>query len=433
MRNEGYASTTVEVTVGQPLLADTTTLSLEPGDATEVLFSIVANTYQDITSSVTLTSTNEILQVQVHVTVEPDSDGDGFDATATGGDDCDDTDDQIHPGAIETCDGVDEDCNDVVDDSDDARFWYRDADLDSFGVDDDSVQDCRRPSGYAARGGDCDDGDNSVYPGAPEVHYDGVDSNCDNLSDYDADLDGFDAKAWGGPDCADNDDQVHPDMIDTWYDGVDSDCDNHSDFDADDDGVASDQYGGTDCDDTDPSINPSKPELLDGIDQDCDILVDEDYFVDGDLIICEVMLDPSAAGGQYVELYNDSPRSYEILGLTLNNEGIGTVFSSDIVLTGETRVWCADMDPSVNGGVNCDGVLSGPLVSGLFEVLVGQRVLDDVDTTGWAIPAGAAIELSSDALDHEDNDLEAAWCAPPEALANGDLGNPGAPGSGACP
>ena len=96
-------------------------------------------------------------------------------------------------------------------------------------------------------------------------------------------------------------------------------------------------------------------------------------------------------------------------------------------------MWCAEIDPVVNGGVNCDGALSGPLVSGLFEVLVGPRVLDDVDTTGWAIPVGGAMELSSDAMDHEDNDFEAAWCTPPEVLANGDLGNPGASGSGSCP
>ena len=43
---------------------------------------------------------------------------------------------------------------------------------------------------------------------------------------------------------------------DTFYDGVDSNCDGLSDFDMDGDGYDSDQYGGTDCEDQDPNINP---------------------------------------------------------------------------------------------------------------------------------------------------------------------------------
>ena len=41
-----------------------------------------------------------------------DQDGDGVDASL----DCDDTDALRYPGAIEVCDGIDNDCNDVVDD-----------------------------------------------------------------------------------------------------------------------------------------------------------------------------------------------------------------------------------------------------------------------------------------------------------------------------
>jgi tartrate-resistant acid phosphatase type 5 len=43
---------------------------------------------------------------------EPDHDGDGFDAP----EDCDDTDPEIHPDALEVCNGVDDDCDGAVDD-----------------------------------------------------------------------------------------------------------------------------------------------------------------------------------------------------------------------------------------------------------------------------------------------------------------------------
>jgi hypothetical protein len=56
-----------------------------------------------------------------------DADGDGFIGTAPprspagcGGDDCDDQNPAIHPGAAERCDGLDENCNGVIDDG--ARY-----------------------------------------------------------------------------------------------------------------------------------------------------------------------------------------------------------------------------------------------------------------------------------------------------------------------
>jgi hypothetical protein len=42
----------------------------------------------------------------------PDNDGDGVSRD----NDCDDYDPEIHPGAVEVCDGVDNDCNGTVDD-----------------------------------------------------------------------------------------------------------------------------------------------------------------------------------------------------------------------------------------------------------------------------------------------------------------------------
>jgi MYXO-CTERM domain-containing protein len=46
-----------------------------------------------------------------------DADGDGHDDEACGGDDCDDDDASVHPGATEQCNQTDDDCNGQIDDS----------------------------------------------------------------------------------------------------------------------------------------------------------------------------------------------------------------------------------------------------------------------------------------------------------------------------
>ena len=150
---------------------------------------------------------------------------------------------------------------------------------------------------------DCDDSDASVFPGAVEVWYDGVDGDCDGASDYDADGDGHDAVAWGGGDCDDADAAVSPDA-DEVCGGGDEDCDGTVDeadavdastWYADTDG---DGYGdplasavacavpaghvadASDCDDTDPSEHPGADEVCDGDDDDCDGTADEADAVD---------------------------------------------------------------------------------------------------------------------------------------------------------
>ena len=112
-----------------------------------------------------------------------DEDGDGHPPYDAGGDDCDDADPGVYAGAEEHCDGLDEDCDLRVDEDpvDPVDAWW-DADGDGWGAGDPEPV-CAPGEGQAPAGGDCDDGDDGVSPGAPEVGFNGVDDDCDPSTD----------------------------------------------------------------------------------------------------------------------------------------------------------------------------------------------------------------------------------------------------------
>jgi hypothetical protein len=177
------------------------------------------------------------------------------------GSDCDDGDASVHPGATELCDGHDDDCDGTVDESDaaDASTWYRDADSDSYGDSGATMVACDQPSGYAASGTDCDDGDSAINPGATES-CNGYDDDCDGLVD---------------------DDDSGVSGVGTWYADADSDGYGSTVSSTTACTVPSGYLGdSSDCDDGDSAVYPGAAELCNGYDDDCDGLVDDD---DGDL------------------------------------------------------------------------------------------------------------------------------------------------------
>ena len=105
-------------------------------------------------------------------------------------DDCDDLLATVNPGAVEVCDGVDNDCDADVDDDDagiqyDAGdVWYSDTDGDGYGAAANTENSCLQPPNTASNADDCDDTLGNIYPGAVET-CDGFDEDCDSIVDED--------------------------------------------------------------------------------------------------------------------------------------------------------------------------------------------------------------------------------------------------------
>ena len=193
---------------------------------------------------------------------DADEDGDGFISNACGGVDCNDSDVATNPDGTESCDGLDNDCDGLPE---------------AGGEDEDG-------DGWLVCGGDCDDSRFDVNPGALEICNE-VDDNCDTFIDEgwtrDADADGAVSIECGGDDCDDDDRDVSP-LADEACDGKDTDCNGEvDDVDLDGDGFFDAACGGDDCHDLRPQVFPGADEICDGNDTDCNG-VENDVDLDGD-------------------------------------------------------------------------------------------------------------------------------------------------------
>lgn len=404
---QGSVSVTLEVVGGwaTSYTFDAYSGEIVPGGSAVHTLSLVPTTWGEHAVSVLIDeeSSGGHVEVPVSAWVQLDGDGDGYGSTESGGEDCNDDESSINPGASdEWYDGVDSDCagnddydhdgdghqvasagGDDCDDTDANVYagavdtWYDGIDSDCAGNNDfDQDADGQESSEYG--GTDCADTDPAVYAGAEDAWYDGLDTDCAGNDDLDQDADGYQASEYGGDDCLDTDAAVYPGALDAWYDGTDADCAGDNDYDQDLDGVEV----STDCNDTDPTVTGPTAESFNGVDDDCDGLVDDIKISD---IASGVLYGVSAsvAMGDHGQIALGADVTGDgltdlVVGTPAGGSGYGAVWVVDALAASTSAGMISTVDTAVITGDSTGypmGYVNGPFQDvdgdGTAEVAVG--------------------------------------------------------------
>ncbi len=384
---------------------------------------------------------------------DPDDDGDGDPDTT----DCKLLDPAVNPDATEVCNGVDDDCDGLVDpeDAGGCETYYYSGDGDGFGLDLSKCL-CTPLAPYLApEAGDCNDNNAGIHPGATEF-CNGMDDDCDGALDeedavgctgqfVDGDGDGAGAGAalclCGSPagyaknagDCDDDDPLVSPTVLEQCND-KDDDCDDLVDevgavgcapyyHDGDGDGYGilgstkclcqpEGSFAATvpgDCDDDADAIHPTALELCNGVDDNCNGQVDEGvkttYYKDNDgdgYGTPNDKLDTCAAPPGYVDAGTDCndfnpeihpDRAEDCNGIDDDCDGVADEGIPTVAVY-------VDLDGDGHGAVGAvavlDCLIDGDQVPDGFSL-----VADDCDDSASTVHPGAAL-----ICDGKDNDCD---------------------------
>ena len=330
-------------------------------------------------------------------------------------DDCDDTTDAISPDDEEVCDdGIDQNCDDLVDNATESLLWYMDADMDGFGDEDVWLYSCEDTvDGYVLDNQDCDDSNLDVHPDASEACADGIDNDCDGEIDTDAvDTDWFrdaDSDGYGNPDdtlsdcappsgyvgndqdCEDSLADVNPEGVEVCNDWLDNDCD----------GTPGDCDPLGEISSTDAQISLTGDMAYDTFGSaTCSLDFNGDGFQDVAVGAESVDTNGSSSGAVYIflgpvstgltagdaNITVDGPSSNAFFGsrLVCNPDMTGNGIDDLIIgAYGDSRVYILEGDSSLLGTEDIENIAAHTLTgSGLFGK--GLATAGDVDADGLA-------------------------------------------------
>jgi len=343
-----------------------------------------------------------------------DADGDGYgnlsstiqscaapSGYVTNSTDCNDTNSSVHPGAIEICNGIDDNCDGQIDEGVKSTF-YQDADGDGYGNSSVTTIACSAPNGFVADYSDCDDTNPNIHPNAVEI-VNGIDDNCNGQIDEanlfifyaDADGDGYGninatvqaATAPSGyvsnsTDCNDGNSSVHPGATEI-CNGIDDNCDGQVDegvkttyyADADGDGYGNVVFStlacsapsgyvsnNTDCNDASASVHPGASEVCNEVDDNCNGQIDEGVVSavvtpSGDVSICSgsnITLQANTGSGL---TYQWKKNGMNVSGATTSNYTVSQAATYTVVVT---HLSCS----ATSSGINLNLIqLNAPTVS----------------------------------------------------------------------
>jgi hypothetical protein len=264
------------------------------------------------------------------------------------------------------------------------QFWFADQDGDGYGFPFNVIYSPIAPENYVANNDDCDDTDSATNPEGNEI-CDDIDNDCDTLiDDADPDITG----------------QL------TFY--IDSDGDGYGNMSVDT--LTCDQPVGyvsnsDDCNDSNPGINPDATEECDGIDNDCDGLIDdEDPSVNGILVYPDMDGDQFGDGSATPDTVCIIPPDYADNNFDCDDSNPNINPLAPELCDGIDN----DCDPTTEGndepllGTPCDGPDTDLCEEGVYVCNAGSLECDDM--------TGDNIEICDDGID---NDCDGQIDCPP--------------------
>ncbi|MBW2704425.1 MAG: IPT/TIG domain-containing protein [Deltaproteobacteria bacterium] len=351
----------------------------------------------------------------------------------------------------ELCDGLDNDCDNVIDGTEGDVLSNRACELTNAWGTCGGLEDCQGATGW----GGCD-----APPAAEEV-CDDADNDCDGATDGDdpsmvlEDCENQKGVCEGslhrasqcvnglwnpceGLDYGSHSFYYGPEICGN---SLDEDCSGLSnDKDVDGDSFRAEDCGGADCDDEDPDTYPGATEIRDAKDNNCDGVPDEGLINQGDVIITEMMINPNVSDtvAEWFEVTNVSIFQINLSAwhfYDLNSPANQFNVSNDIVIgPNERAVFCVNADSGINGGVDCDYdydnfQLANASAANPDEIIMDLQGFEIDRVIFTASSAGRSTNLDPSNYDYLSNNNMSNWCYTPSDAAyqldGGDYGTPG--------